>query len=904
MNTIVIKQNVTRNMFGPQVADGWTPLLAVVEDGERRVFQITDWIGGTGDKPPVGMYLGEHGLVPTPAEATDIGVPTDYSSRDALASARVPPSVQYVRTAGYHEAGDGGGALYKRVAIEPGHGGKVQSADGAWWELAEIIPTVLQLGCRPDYDPATGTGTDNAPIINAAFTKWKVILGTPGRFLIGDTITVPAHCALVGPQRITSVAGDPQAWSDPAAFVLVPRGLARVHVVQKMITECELSGGVIANPSAAEPYTASSEGRLDTYRLWDSTNQDADGITPATPKMFSIAVKMHRGSMLLNTAIRTSRFTGSLDYATSGATQIGDDQVDFGVYGESPYFARIAGCHVSWAFRVAAVAQVIDIDTDGSGFVPQGDRFMVEDCYLEGHTQFMSRGYDLCRVLSATSTSVTIAWFRSHRFPAQGTVRIDGTDYAYSGLSYAAGPPATLTFTGMSNVPGSVGDGSELCRGEDSADDFGTGGTTIKGSFLRHMTTPGLRPSTDSHYSDRFDYSGKGVEISGAQCRGYHISGTYMHSRDDVSLFVNTASDVYFVDSYHEAKYNTAGDPCARFIALSEEGKAARSVPYPVGSASDIHFVGWSQSESHTDMRPTYRTSSSFGRFGTASDILSGLFEPYKCSNDIGYDYGNQADGNARTIRMPMVRGDRHPLRITNRFGFTRASFDADGRMAVGSTHDTETPLPYQFCVYTGSGGRSAIITNTAGTTGLHVQNNGGHAQFLVEPDGRASLGNNNVRRVEYAFGYFRPAQDDTASLGQAASRWTQVYAATGAINTSDEREKADIGDIPDEWLDAWGDVEWGRYKWQAAIADKGDGARWHVGLIAQRVRDAFTGRGIDPFAIGLLCYDSWNKADGIKAGDRYGLRYEEALAMEAAWQRRRADRIEARLDALEAKSG
>src|SRR5690606_29633088 len=147
---------------------------------------------------------------------------------------------------------------------------------------------------------------------------------------------------------------------------------------------------------------------------------------------------------------------------------------------------------------------------------------------------------------------------------------------------------------------------------------------------------------------------------------------------------------------------------------------------------------------------------------------------------------------------------------------------------------------------------------------------------------------------------YFRPAQDDTASLGQAASRWTQVYAATGAINTSDEREKADIGDIPDEWLDAWGDVEWGRYKWQAAIADKGDGARWHVGLIAQRVRDAFTGRGIDPFAIGLLCYDSWNKADGIKAGDRYGLRYEEALTMEAAWQRRRADRIEARLDAPE----
>ena len=37
-----------------------------------------------------------------------------------------------------------------------------------------------------------------------------------------------------------------------------------------------------------------------------------------------------------------------------------------------------------------------------------------------------------------------------------------------------------------------------------------------------------------------------------------------------------------------------------------------------------------------------------------------------------------------------------------------------------------------------------------------------------------------------------------------------------------------------------------------------------------------------------------------IEAGDMYSLRYEEALAMEAAYQRRRASRAEARLAALE----
>lgn len=46
------------------------------------------------------------------------------------------PTVEWVRTAGYAAAGDGGEALYKRALSEPTHAGKFQSADGAWWELS------------------------------------------------------------------------------------------------------------------------------------------------------------------------------------------------------------------------------------------------------------------------------------------------------------------------------------------------------------------------------------------------------------------------------------------------------------------------------------------------------------------------------------------------------------------------------------------------------------------------------------------------------------------------------------------------------------------------------------------------------------------------------------------------
>ncbi len=52
--------------------NGWTPLLAVVADGARRVMQITDWSGGTGTKPTTTGYLGTTGVVPGIGDASDI----------------------------------------------------------------------------------------------------------------------------------------------------------------------------------------------------------------------------------------------------------------------------------------------------------------------------------------------------------------------------------------------------------------------------------------------------------------------------------------------------------------------------------------------------------------------------------------------------------------------------------------------------------------------------------------------------------------------------------------------------------------------------------------------------------------------------------------------------------------
>lgn len=51
---------------------GWSPVLAVVADGSRRVLKVAAWTGGEGTAPAAGQYVGASGLVATAAEAVDI----------------------------------------------------------------------------------------------------------------------------------------------------------------------------------------------------------------------------------------------------------------------------------------------------------------------------------------------------------------------------------------------------------------------------------------------------------------------------------------------------------------------------------------------------------------------------------------------------------------------------------------------------------------------------------------------------------------------------------------------------------------------------------------------------------------------------------------------------------------
>lgn len=69
------------------------------------------------------------------AEAEALGAIPNYKTISEVGTQSVPASRDVIAVLGYYAAGDGGGAEYRRVASEPAHDGKVQSADGAWWEI-------------------------------------------------------------------------------------------------------------------------------------------------------------------------------------------------------------------------------------------------------------------------------------------------------------------------------------------------------------------------------------------------------------------------------------------------------------------------------------------------------------------------------------------------------------------------------------------------------------------------------------------------------------------------------------------------------------------------------------------------------------------------------------------------
>lgn len=106
-----------------------------------------------------------------------------------------------------------------------------------------------------------------------------------------------------------------------------------------------------------------------------------------------------------------------------------------------------------------------------------------------------------------------------------------------------------------------------------------------------------------------------------------------------------------------------------------------------------------------------------------------------------------------------------------------------------------------------------------------------------------------------------QPEGDNGYALGSASRRWSVVYSATGAINTSDKRFKTNIRKISEAEKKVAKKLKGMlcAFQMKDAVKEKGEeNARVHFGIIAQDVIKAFEKEGLNPNRYALFCYDKW----------------------------------------------
>jgi len=124
---------------------------------------------------------------------------------------------------------------------------------------------------------------------------------------------------------------------------------------------------------------------------------------------------------------------------------------------------------------------------------------------------------------------------------------------------------------------------------------------------------------------------------------------------------------------------------------------------------------------------------------------------------------------------------------------------------------------------------------------------------------------------------------DGTVDLGTTTGRFDDIYATNGTIQTSDRNEKQDIEALSDAEqrvaVACKGLLR--KFRWKDAVAEKGEDARIHFGIIAQDLQDAFAAEGLDAGRYAMFISSTWwetqTEVPAVEADEENGIEAKEA---------------------------
>ena len=725
--------------------------------------------------------------------------------------------------------------------------------DGKYHPLSERFSSISEAKSLYPFVDSLSQSIDWAAW-QAALNTGKVIYGTDNAYVITDTLTPVSGGGIIGLGVGKWVSGYTATFAPDitTGTTFLMYGVGNKKYTVDCVSNMDVSGGVVSNPSSEDPYTTTAP--ASSYDLLDFTNGDANGATRATLKPFSAAILMpETGCVRLENFRIVPYFNGLDGYKDIANTGLGDEW-DVGIWSRASFGNEYRNLQVVGYWRKTALLKT-NIPVSGT-LAAQGEDENYYHCRFQGFKGVSIRAHDVFRITAVTSSTIEIPWSASHTFETSGVLRSGGRNFTYSGLSVSGDK---LVFTGVSNASEATV-GSTIRRND--IDNFGMAGTQFFDCYITSLYHHTHLLATSQYLSQPFSRPSECMEVSGEPVRGVQVHAGTIQGWDDVLIHLHDCGNMNFYSTYFESQqaYVTinGGNAIGYGARMIASRQSTSSLPYAAGNTRVLRMVGCSEGNG-VDWGPVFNNYTG-GRYNSGD----GVFNP----RDAFIDHKSLPEQSGGESRLVSQKGN--------------------ARVVCGV-------------------GKTVLLGPTSGDCNL--QSNTG--SLNIRSGIRVRIGHADGTDWWLAdANKIAPVDDNVKAIGQPSNRCSVIYAGTGSINTSDETLKTRY-DILNAERDAAIEIKSVIYKFKFndSINHKGiESSRYHFGVGAQTVGDILRKHGLNPEQYAFWCYDEWpdvwdeeviteestdpdtgekiysqyktgNMILVKKAGGRYGIRYDE-LAM------------------------
>ncbi|EFN9090374.1 hypothetical protein D6P05_20195, partial [Escherichia coli] len=488
--------------------------------------------------------------------------------------------------------------------------------DGKYHPLSEWFSSISEAKSLYPFVDSLSQSIDWAAW-QAALNTGKVIYGTDNAYVITDTLTPVSGggiiCLGVGKWVSGYTATFAPDITTGTTFLMY--GVGNKKYTVDCVSNMDVSGGVVSNPSSEDPYTTTAP--ASSYDLLDFTNGDANGATRATLKPFSAAILMpETGCVRLENFRIVPYFNGLDGYKDIANTGLGDEW-DVGIWSRASFGNEYRNLQVVGYWRKTALLKT-NIPVSGT-LAAQGEDENYYHCRFQGFKGVSIRAHDVFRITAVTSSTIEIPWSASHTFETSGVLRSVGRNFTYSGLSVSGDK---LVFTGVSNASEATV-GSTIRRND--IDNFGMAGTQFFDCYITSLYHHTHLLATSQYLSQPFIRPSECMEVSGEPVRGVQVHAGTIQGWDDVLIHLHDCGNMNFYSTYFESQpaYVTinGGNAIGYGARMIASRQSTSSLPYAAGNTRVLRMVGCSEGNG-VDWGPVFNNYTG-GRYNSGDGVFN-----------------------------------------------------------------------------------------------------------------------------------------------------------------------------------------------------------------------------------------------------------------------------------------